>query len=151
MRERAGKSRAHGASARTATRARARARADLLAPLDEAAERLDEVTAHRAARAAVVHRDEVLLRLQLVGDELLVDVDLAELVLDDADALLALLHEDVVDQRRLAGAEEARDDRERRLVRLAMRGRNAARRDGWGGGAADAARRNTFEFFDSQG
>ena len=43
----------------------------------------------------------------------LIDADLAELVLDDGDALAVLRGEDVVQQRGLAGAEEAGEDGDR--------------------------------------
>ena len=62
---------------------------ELRALLDQTAERAHEVAADGAARAAVVHLDEVLLRRHVLAHELLVDVDLAELVLDDADTLVA--------------------------------------------------------------
>mmetsp|Transcript_7860 Transcript_7860/g.19089 ORF Transcript_7860/g.19089 Transcript_7860/m.19089 type:complete len:374 (+) Transcript_7860:431-1552(+) len=88
----------------------------LLLPLRESDERLHQVTAHRAADAAVVHRDHVLLRLELVLDERGVDVEGAKLVFDDRDLLAVLLFEDVVDERRLPGAEEARDERDGRLL-----------------------------------
>ena len=45
-----------------------------------------------------------------------VDADLAELVLDHGDALAVLLGEDAVEQRGLAGAEEAGEDGDGDLV-----------------------------------
>ena len=89
---------------------------EVLPPVLEPDERLHEVAAHRAARAAVVHRDELLGRRDVLGDERLVDVDRAKLVLDHADLLAVLLVQDVVDERRLARAEEAGDDRHRQLL-----------------------------------
>ena len=50
-------------------------------------------------------------------DEIGIDVDLAELVLDHGDAVAVLSRQDVVEQRRLAGAEEAGEDRHRDLFR----------------------------------
>ncbi len=73
----------------------------------QVAEDADEVAAHGAADAAVVHLEDFFLG---ADDQLLIDADLAELVLDDGDALAVLLGEDVVEQRGLAGAEEAGED-----------------------------------------
>ncbi len=80
---------------------------ELVAPLHQVAEDADEVAADGAADAAVVHLEDLFLG---ADDELLIDADLAELVLDDGDALAVLLGEDVVEQRGLAGAEEAGED-----------------------------------------
>ena len=75
--------------------------------LEQPAEDPDEVAAHGAADAAVVHLEELLL----AGDhELVVDPDLAELVLDDGQLPAVLLGEDAVEEGRLAGAEEAGED-----------------------------------------
>mmetsp|Transcript_3127 Transcript_3127/g.8040 ORF Transcript_3127/g.8040 Transcript_3127/m.8040 type:complete len:298 (-) Transcript_3127:21-914(-) len=76
----------------------------------------DEVASHGTADATVVHLDHVLLRhAALRVQELVVDADLAELVLDHSNLFTVVLLEDVVEQRRLSGAEEARDDRRRGL------------------------------------
>ena len=77
---------------------------ELVPPLHQVAEDADEVAADGAADAPVVHLEDLLLR---VDDQLLVDADLAELVFDDGDALAVVGGEDVVEQSRLAGAEEA--------------------------------------------
>ena len=69
-------------------------------PLDDA----DQVAAHGAADAAVVHLEHFLVG---ADDEFVVDADLAELVDDDGVALAVRLGEDAVQQRRLAGAEIA--------------------------------------------
>ena len=69
-------------------------------PLDDA----DEVAAHGAADAAVVHLEDFLVGLD---DEVVVDADLAELVDDDRVLLAVVLGEDAVEERRLAGAEVA--------------------------------------------
>src|SRR3990172_7149056 len=79
----------------------------LAAPDLQVAEDLDQVAAHRAADAAVVHLDDLLLA---VFDDLAVDADLAELVLDHRDALAVVLLEDAVEQRGLARAEKAREN-----------------------------------------
>ena len=72
--------------------------------LEQPAEDAEQIAAHGAAEAAVVHGEDLLVGLD---DELVVDADLAELVLDDGDLAAVLLGEDAVQQRRLAGAEEA--------------------------------------------
>ena len=78
-----------------------------VAPLHQVAEDADQVAADGAADAAVVHLEDFFLG---VDDEVLIDADLAELVLDDGDPLAVLGGEDVVEQRRLAGPEEAGQD-----------------------------------------
>jgi hypothetical protein len=68
------------------------------------------IAAHRAADAAVVGLEELLLG---ADHELAVDADLAELVLDDRDPLAVLLRQDAVEQRGFSGAKEAREYRDR--------------------------------------
>jgi len=81
----------------------------------ERAEDADEIAAHRAADAAVVHLDNLLV----AGlDDLVVDADLAELVLDHRDAVAVVLLQDPVEQRGLAAAEEPGEDRHRHHVAL---------------------------------
>src|SRR5712664_3592128 len=87
----------------------------LVALLLEAAEDADQVAAHRAADAAVVHLDDLLVALL---DQRAVDPDLADLVLDHRDAPAVVLPEDAVEQRGLAAAEEAGEDRHRHHVRF---------------------------------
>ena len=69
-------------------------------PFDDA----DQVAAHGAADAAVVHLEHFLVG---ADDELVVDADFAELVDDHGVALAVRLGEDAVEQGRLAGAEIA--------------------------------------------
>ncbi len=64
----------------------------------------DQVAAHRAADAAVVHLVDLFVGLD---DEVVVDADLAELVDDDRIFLAVVLRQDAVEQGRLAGAEIA--------------------------------------------
>ena len=64
----------------------------------------DQVAAHRAADAAVVHLEDFFVR---ADDKLVVDADLAEFVDDDGVALAVVLREDAVEQGGLAGAEIA--------------------------------------------
>ena len=69
-------------------------------PLDDA----DQVAAHGAAHAAVVHLEDFLVG---ADDQVVVDADLAELVDDDGELLPMRLGQDAVEQRRLAGTEIA--------------------------------------------
>ena len=69
-------------------------------PVDDA----DQVAAHGAADAAVVHLEDFLVG---ADDEVVVDADLAELVDDDGELLAVRLGQDAVEQRGLAGAEIA--------------------------------------------
>src|SRR6185436_3009321 len=85
----------------------------------QAAEDLDEVAAHGAADAAVVHLDDAFVRL---FDDLAVDADLAELVLDHGDLLAVVFLEDAVQQRGLARAEKPREDRDWHHLALFHRG-----------------------------
>ena len=71
-------------------------------PFHQAAENADQVTAHGAADAAVVHLEHFLVG---VDHEVVVDTDLAELVDDDGVFLAVLFGQDAVQERRLAGAE----------------------------------------------
>ena len=71
------------------------------------AEDAEEVAAHGAADAAVVHLEDFLVTLD---DELVVHAHLAELVLDDGDLPAVLFGQDAVEQGGLAGAEEAGED-----------------------------------------
>mmetsp|Transcript_7911 Transcript_7911/g.32110 ORF Transcript_7911/g.32110 Transcript_7911/m.32110 type:complete len:237 (+) Transcript_7911:616-1326(+) len=82
---------------------------ELLLLTHQAVEDADEVAAHRAADAAVVHLEDLLLRLD---HERVVDADLAELVLNHGDPLAMVARQDVVDERGLARAKEARHNRD---------------------------------------
>ena len=73
-------------------------------PLDQVFDDTDQIAAHRAADAAVVHLEDFLVALD---DEVIVDADLAELVDDDGVALAVVLGENAVEQRGLAGPEVA--------------------------------------------
>ena len=78
-------------------------------PLDDA----DEIAAHRAADAAIVHLEDFLVG---ADDEVVVDAYLAELVDDDGEFLAVRLGEDAVQERGLAGAEIAGEDGDGDLV-----------------------------------
>ena len=73
----------------------------LLAPARDADQRADQIDAHRAAHEAVVHLEDLFVGRD---DRRALDGHLAELVLDDEDALAAL-RDDAVDQRRLPRAQ----------------------------------------------
>mmetsp|Transcript_21922 Transcript_21922/g.71194 ORF Transcript_21922/g.71194 Transcript_21922/m.71194 type:complete len:310 (+) Transcript_21922:1-930(+) len=89
-------------------------------------DRLEELLAERAARAAVGELNQVLLlgeaalARRLARDERLVDVDRRHVVDDDADQQPGLVLEQVLEQRRLARSEEARDQRHRHDVMLRL-------------------------------
>jgi hypothetical protein len=83
------------------------------AALHQVAEDADQVAAHRAAEAAVVHLEDLFLG---VDDQLLVNADLPELVLDHGNALAVPGGQVVVQQRRLARPQEARQHRHRHPV-----------------------------------
>jgi hypothetical protein len=80
----------------------------LAAFLAEVSQDPHEVAANGAAKAAVVHLDDLFLLV--LHEDLVVDAGLAELVLDDGDLLAVLLGEDAVEERRLPGPEEAGED-----------------------------------------
>jgi hypothetical protein len=78
-------------------------------PVDDA----DEIAAHGAADAAVVHLEDFLVR---ADDEVVVDADLAELVHDHGVFLAVRLRENAVQERGLAGAEIAGQHRYRDFI-----------------------------------
>ena len=96
-------------------------------PFDDA----DQVAAHGAADAAVVHLEHFLVG---ADDEVVVDADLAELVDDHGVALAVGLGEDAVEQGGLAGAEIAGEDGDGDFVeaRVGHGGQALAAPDGWG-------------------
>jgi len=88
----------------------------------EASDFLEQVLAQRAADAAVAHLDEFFLgAVQLRAaalDERRVNVDLAHVVHDERDAHLLAVMQNVIEQCRLARAEEAGQDGNGNLFRL---------------------------------
>ena len=81
--------------------------------VEDRVERRHELVRHRAAQAAVGELDDVLLRaggIAAAFEDLAVDADVAELVDDDGEPAALRIRQDMADQRRLAGAEEAGDD-----------------------------------------
>ena len=77
-------------------------------------QRLAQVFANRAADAAVVHLDDVFLRV--VDQDFVVDVFLAKLVLDDGDLLAVGLGQDAFQERGFARTEKAGEDGDRNQV-----------------------------------
>jgi hypothetical protein len=67
----------------------------------------DQVPAHRAADAAIVHFEHLLVG---IDDEIVIDADLAELVDDDREFLAMRLGEDAVEKRGLSCSEIAGKD-----------------------------------------
>ena len=77
---------------------------EAVTPPRQVAQYADQVAAHRAADAAVVHLENFFVG---VDHQILVDADLAELILDDCNAQAMTLAEDAVEQGGLAAAKEA--------------------------------------------
>ena len=73
----------------------------------------NQVAAHGAADAAIVHFENFLVR---IDDEVAIDADLAELVDDDGELLAVRLRQDAVEKGGLAGAEIAGQDGDGNLV-----------------------------------
>ena len=73
----------------------------------EVGQRIDQFAAHRAAQTSVRKFDDAVGGLL---DEKVVDGDVAELVDDDGGVGERRIFQKSVEQRRLAGAEEARED-----------------------------------------
>ena len=82
---------------------------ETVAAFHQLAEDADEIAANGAAEASVVHLEDLLVG---IDDEGVVDPDLAEFVFDDGDAFAVLGGEDAVEEGRLAGSEEAGEDRD---------------------------------------
>mmetsp|Transcript_48398 Transcript_48398/g.86199 ORF Transcript_48398/g.86199 Transcript_48398/m.86199 type:complete len:287 (-) Transcript_48398:352-1212(-) len=87
-------------------------------PLD-GAKCLHQIGAHRATHAAAVEDHDLLRKLKLLTDQLLVDGDLAKLILKYRHPLLPLAGEDVIEQGGLPCTEEPREDDNRELGVLA--------------------------------
>jgi hypothetical protein len=68
----------------------------------------NQVTAHRAADASVVHFHDLLALV--LHQQFVVDTGFAELVLDHGDAVAVLFLQDAVEQGGLAAAQEAGED-----------------------------------------
>ena len=83
---------------------------ELIPALHELAENADEVAAHSAAKATIVHLEDLFVGL---NHQFVVDTDLTKLVLDDRNPLTVVGCQDAVQQGGLAGAEKAREDSHR--------------------------------------
>jgi hypothetical protein len=81
--------------------------------LHQALDDADEIAAHGAADAAVVHLEDFFLG---IDHELVVDAEFAEFVDDDGVLLAMLLAQHAIEERRLAGAEIAGQHRNGDLV-----------------------------------
>ena len=80
--------------------------------LEQIADDTDQVAAHGAADAAVVHLEDFFVG---VDNQLVIDADLAKFVDDHCIPLAVFLGEQAIEQRRLAGAEVAGKDGHRDL------------------------------------
>ncbi len=102
---------------------------------------LAQVLADRAADAAVVHLDDVFLGV--VDQDLVVDVFLAELVLDHGDFLAVGFGQDALEQCGFAGAEEAGQDghgNQTHGVCLKNTGKTGEKRERWTRGGGEFSR-----------
>ena len=79
-------------------------------PRQQAVQGADQVAAHRAADAAVVHLEQLFVGVQ---DEVVVDADFAELVDDHCITMTMVFRQDAVKQRGFAGAQIAGKNRDR--------------------------------------
>eukprot|EP00964_Phaeocystis_antarctica_P139794 scaffold104599_cov62-Phaeocystis_antarctica.AAC.1 len=107
-----------------------------LRPRRELVDDRDQVLAHRAADAAVENLHDLLVRAELAAlfDERVIDGGVSKLILDDRDLLTVRRREDVVEQRRLAGAEEAGEHRDRHArVVVVGGGGHSDRKGSWDG------------------
>ena len=77
---------------------------EFVAALHQIAENTDQVAAHRAAQATVVHLEDFFLG---VDDQGLIDADFAELIFDHGDALAVLFGQNAVEKSGFPGAEKA--------------------------------------------
>mmetsp|Transcript_68721 Transcript_68721/g.194698 ORF Transcript_68721/g.194698 Transcript_68721/m.194698 type:complete len:356 (+) Transcript_68721:412-1479(+) len=95
--------------------------ASFLDVIEDLLEPIDEVAADGATHAPVVHDDDLLSHRHLVlFQQRVVNRDLSELVLDDCNLFVGLLLQNIVQQGRLAGAKEARQDCDRSLGLLGL-------------------------------
>jgi hypothetical protein len=86
---------------------------ELVATLHQVAQDADQVAAHGAADAPVVHLEDLFVG---IDDEGLIDADLTELVLDHGDALAVVLGEDAIEKGGLARPEKPGEDRDRNAL-----------------------------------
>src|SRR5258707_3759925 len=77
---------------------------ELVSTRDQITENADQVAAHGAADASVIHLENLFFG---IDHQFLVDADFTELILDDGDALTVAVVEDAIQKRGLAGAQES--------------------------------------------
>src|ERR1700691_5117047 len=77
---------------------------EFIAAGDQISQDADQVAAHGAADAPIVHLEDLFLG---IDHQFLIDADVAELILDHGDALAMAFSEDAVQQRGLARAQES--------------------------------------------
>jgi hypothetical protein len=77
---------------------------ELVAALHQIAKNSNQIASHGAADAAVIHFEDLFFRSD---DEIIVDADFTELVFNYGDSLAVILGENPIEQRGLAGTEEA--------------------------------------------
>jgi ADP-dependent NAD(P)H-hydrate dehydratase / NAD(P)H-hydrate epimerase len=80
------------------------------ATLVEAVQNANQIAAHGATNATVVHLDDLFFG---VGQDVVINALFAEFVFDDGDFLTVVFFEDAVQERRFSCAEKAREDRHR--------------------------------------
>lgn len=82
---------------------------ELALALHQPVEDADQVAAHGAADAAVVHLEHFLVG---ADDEITIDAGLAELVDDDRELLAVVFGQNAIEERGLAGAQIAGEHRD---------------------------------------
>jgi len=82
---------------------------ELIAALEKIAEDPDQVPAHGAANATVVHFEKLLVG---ADHQFVIDSDLAEFIFDHGDSEAVFFGEDAVEERGFTSSEEAGEDRD---------------------------------------
>ena len=86
---------------------------ELVPHLSKAAEDANQVPAHGAADAAVVHFENLLLG---INDEFVVDADLAEFIFNNGNSFAVVRGENVVEKRGFSSSEESGEDGDWRTI-----------------------------------
>ncbi len=82
----------------------------LVLAFEQATKNADEITAHAAADAAVVHLEEFLLALD---HELVIDAHFAKFVFDHREFLAVVFGKNAIEERRFTGAEKTSENSDR--------------------------------------